>query len=99
MPSASRITGPHVSAWRGTERNCWTRPRSGPSSGTLKSPSFLRIVEGAPSVEIQRFPSESNATLSGHEIGETCSFGKPAKYVGVAPAGSPHSSRMLHPKR
>ncbi|OUD87531.1 hypothetical protein BC477_06025 [Clavibacter michiganensis subsp. michiganensis] len=34
---------------------------------------------GAPSVEIQRLPSESNATLSGQLMGETLSFGKPEK--------------------
>ncbi|CPU67222.1 Uncharacterised protein [Mycobacteroides abscessus] len=75
MRSAESTTGPHVSAPRGTERNCSTRPRSRPSSVTLNRPSHFWIVLGWPSVEIHRSPSASNARLSGHEIGETLSFG------------------------
>jgi len=35
--------------------------------------------------------------LSGQEIGDTSSFGKPAKYVYAVFDGSPQSSRMLQP--
>ena len=77
--SSSRMTGPQVSASRGTERNCSTRPRASPSRVTRKRPSFLPIPPGWPSVEIHRLPTESKARLSGQEIGETCSGGKPEK--------------------
>src|SRR5688572_12631058 len=55
------------------------------------------MVLGAPSVEIQRLPAESKATLSGHDMGETSSLGNPAKYELAKTAGSPHRSRMFHP--
>src|SRR5690606_30503577 len=87
VPS-SRIVGPQVSAPIGTVRNCLTFPRSGPSTGTENSPSFE--PRALPSVEIHRLPSVSNATLSGHEIGLTFSFGTPPKYVSAA-AGSPQT--------
>src|SRR5699024_12308249 len=73
LPISSCTTGPHVSASRGTERNCSTSPLRSPSSCTRKSPSLYPIVPGAPSVEIHRWPARSKARLSGHEIGETSS--------------------------
>src|SRR5699024_7867321 len=49
-----------------------------------------------PSVEIQRFPTASKARLSGQEIGETCSTGKPEKYGWPPCAGSPQTSSRFH---
>src|SRR4029453_2582016 len=53
------------------------------------------MVEGAPSVEIQRLPTESKATLSGQEIGDTLSAGNPEKYVDVFLAGSPATNSRV----
>jgi hypothetical protein len=41
------MTGPQVSAWYGTARNCTTRPRSAPATGTRNKPSALEIDPGA----------------------------------------------------
>src|SRR6478736_1173154 len=49
------------------------------------------MLDVAPSVAIHMLPTESKATLSGQEIGETWSAGKPAKYVEVFLAGSPQT--------
>src|SRR5690606_8162652 len=65
---------------------------------TLNRPSHFRIVDGAPSVEIHRFPSASNARLSGQEMGDTLSAGKPEKYVESSTDGSPATSRRFHVK-
>src|SRR5699024_9535654 len=54
------------------------------------------MPEGAPSVEIQRFPTASKARLSGQEIGGTCSGGKPAECVWAAGAGSPQTRNRYH---
>ena len=51
----------------------------GAVEGDLEQPVGVADAGGAPSVEIQRLPTESNARLSGQEIGETWSAGKPAK--------------------
>src|SRR6476659_4591262 len=56
------------------------------------------MLEGAPSVEIQRLPTESKATLSGQEIGETWLAGKPAKYADGFFAGSPQTIRRFQVK-
>src|SRR5699024_6632121 len=54
------------------------------------------MPEGAPSVEIQRLPSASQARLSGQEIGETCSTGKPEKYGWPPCAGTPQTRSRCH---
>jgi hypothetical protein len=64
----------------GTVRNALRCPRSAPSVGTAKSPSFVpptvpaswfRVDSTVPSVEIHRLPAGSNSRLSGQDMALT----------------------------
>src|SRR5215211_1417352 len=90
------MTGPQVSAWYGTARNCTTRPRSAPSTGTRNKPSALEIDPGAPSVAIHRFTTESKVRLSGQEIGATGPC-QPPKYLPDS-SESPQTKNRFQPK-
>ena len=80
VPGEYTVIGHLYSAPAGTERNCWTRPFSGPWVGMRNIPSAAPMVPGAPSVEIHRWSSwSSKHTLSGQLIGETRDLSSPLK--------------------